>query len=103
VTALARRTDPLSSHEAAAALESTGARAVQKHQALQAVKQWPGRTSLELAGQIGGGPETRYMLARRLADLEHDGRVRKGSMRACTVSGHNAVTWFVAEPTSEVL
>jgi hypothetical protein len=98
VSALARRTDPESSHLAAAALETSGARAIQKHQSLQAVKQWPGRTSHELAVAIGGGPETRYMLARRLADLEHDGLVTKGGARECQITGHKACTWYVATP-----
>jgi hypothetical protein len=102
VSALAGNTDPLSSHAAAAALETSGARAVQKHQALQAVRNFPGHTSLELAALIGGGTETRYMLARRLADLKHDGMVVNGGLRACRQSGHQATTWYVAgtEPTT---
>lgn len=97
---LARGTDPESSHQAGDHLTDSGLRAVQKHQSLQAVKQFPGKTSRELAALIGGNTETRYILARRLADLEHDGKVRKGPARACTVSGHQAVTWHLADETS---
>jgi hypothetical protein len=97
VSDIARGTDPESSHAAGDHVTDSGMRAVQKHQTLTAVKHFPGYTSRELAAAIGGGPETRYILARRLADLEHDQRVRKGPQRVCLVSGHQAVTWFLVE------
>lgn len=98
---IARGTDPETSHLAGDHVTDCGARAVQKHQTLQAVKNFPGHTSRELARKIGGGTETRYLLARRLADLEHDRKVRKGPARTCTCSGHQAHTWFLVETASE--
>lgn len=97
MNALARTTDPETSHLAAEHVVSSGLHAIQKHQALQAVKNFPGRTSHELAAAIGGGTETRYMLARRLADLEHDKKVCKGGTRDCRITGHKASTWYLVD------
>lgn len=94
---IARGTDPETSHQAGDHVTDSGMRAIQKHQSLQAVKNFPGLTSRELAAKIGGGAETRYILARRLADLEHDKKVRKGAVRRCTVSGHQAHIWFLVD------
>lgn len=93
MNAIARRTDPLSSHAAAARVTASGARAIQKDRAYKAVCQWPGRTSYELAEKIGGGLESRYMLARRLPELAKDGRVERGGLRYCTVTGNLATVW----------
>ena len=35
----------------------------------------------------------RYIVARRLPDLEHDGLVERGEMRECSVSRRQAITW----------
>lgn len=87
---LARKTDPRSSHEAAAGMIASGARTAQQAQALAAVKAHPGCTSHELAERSG---MDRYALARRLPECEG---VKKGEIRRCTVSGRSAVTWVLA-------
>lgn len=76
----ARRTDPESSHQAAEIHTLSGKRAHQQDQAAAAVRQFPGRTSFELALCTD---LDRYMLARRLPECETAGRVRRGPMRAC--------------------
>lgn len=38
----------------------------------------------------------RYMLARRLPECETAGRVRRGAMRRCTVTGRLAMEWLPA-------
>ena len=93
-TAAARRTDPESSHAAAAHITRTGKRGAQQDQATAAVRQFPGCTSFALAMRTG---LDRYMLARRLPECESAGRVRRGELRHCRVTGRLALTWW---PTS---
>ncbi len=57
---------------------------------LDLVRRWPGRTSLELAAQ---DDTDRYMIARRLADLEKHGYVRKAGKRECRIGGRPSQTW----------
>lgn len=60
---------------------------------LDAVRKQPGMTSAEYAQWTG---LERHEAARRLADLERMGRVRKGTRRACTVNRTEMVTWSEA-------
>jgi hypothetical protein len=86
----ARRTDPVTSHEAAGHAEQTGL--ISGHQAivLALVRKHPGCTSAELAtlGQLD-----RYAIARRLPELARLGKIRQGEIRTCSESGRRAVTW----------
>lgn len=61
-----RRTDPDSSRRAERAVRDSGAMRGQQLTCLELVKQYPGRSSKELAEL---GPLDRYQLARRLSDL----------------------------------
>lgn len=88
---IARKSDPVSSKEAAHKLTDSGKRQTQCNTILALVKRYPGRTSLELAELTF--EFDRYIFARRLADLEHMGLVRKASVRTCKESGNRAVTW----------
>lgn len=88
--ARARRTDPVTSHEAAGAVERSGRASVQRGQALDAVRRHPGRTSQELAELTG---LDRYMLARRLPELREDLLVRNGPIRPCGITRRPAITW----------
>ena len=89
----ARNTDPQTSHEAAAAIVRTGDRAHMQHLAYAAVRAYPGLTSLELATASG---LCRFMLARRLPEIEEAGLVKRGDKRRCAAStrGFTAVTWW---------
>jgi len=90
-TPASRATDPVTSHLAAEQHTASGARAHQQRQALAAVRQFPGRTSFELAMVTD---MDRYMLARRLPEVETAGEVVKGHPKRCSVTGRQAVTWW---------
>ena len=70
----ARTTDPLSSHEAATAAEASGLIGRQCAAVLELVRRTPGMTSSELAARHR---MDRYVIARRLPDLERRGLVRR--------------------------
>ena len=88
--AIARSTDPDTSHLAAQHVVQSGVRAHQQHKALAAVRAFPGLTSLELAQAARC---CRFQLARRLPELERDDLVTRGEARTCGVSGRKAATW----------
>lgn len=88
----ARAADPATSHAAAADVTASGVRSAQCARVLAGVRDYPGRTSRELAVLLG---MDRHAVARRTADLEHAGKVRKGEARPCTAGGKPAVTWWL--------
>lgn len=88
----ARNDDPSSSHEAAEHVVSSGLQAQQHSLAASAVHKHPGLTSLELARATG---LDRFMLARRLPELQRNGLIVRGMVRKCSASnGRSGVTWF---------
>ena len=93
-TALARRQSPLTSHDAARALELSGIRRNNERRAYLAVVANPGRTAGELGALTGLG---RYGVAPRLTGLKDAGRVIQGDRRRCTVQGTAQVTWWPLE------
>lgn len=90
-TPAARATDPETSRQAETEHTASGARAAQQQLAAQAVRSYPGLTSLELSKRTS---MDRYVLARRLPECETGRAVRKGQARRCAVSGKTAVTWW---------
>lgn len=87
----ARNDDPSSSHDAAEHVVSSGLQAQQHSLAASAVRKHPGLTSLELARATG---IDRFVLARRLPEVEREGLIRRGTVRRCSASnGRSAVTW----------
>ena len=91
---IARRADPLSSKLAAEEITESGLRDAQKSQVLYHLRACAEPvTSMELAHK---GQLDRYVVARRLPDLEKDGLVIKVAMRSCGVSGRQAITWRIA-------
>jgi erythromycin esterase-like protein len=91
---LAARGDPVTSTIAADELTRSGVRANQKRALLDWMRRDGGtRTSAEIAHH---GGFDRYMAARRLPDLARDSLVRRCDPKACTVTGHLAVTWKAA-------
>ena len=88
---IARTRDPQTSHQATRHITGTGARAAQQQMAQKAVEQYPGLTSLELAQRT---TLCRFMLARRLPEIEPTGAVRRGQARRCSKSGRMAATWY---------
>jgi hypothetical protein len=88
----ARRSDPRSSHEAAADADRFSGQ--QAAQVLAAVRLWPLSTSHELAEVTH---MDRYAIARRCPELAAAGLVRKidphADTKPCTVSGKRVVRW----------
>lgn len=83
-----RRSDPVTSREAAKEAICSGRAATQRGVILEAVRSHPGCTSAELA-QL-----TRHAVARRLPELAQQGLVRRGESRICRANGTKAVTWW---------
>jgi FaeA-like protein len=92
---LASSADPISSHLAAAELIASGRRDSQKIAILSSLRsQDRPCTSMELARAAG---MDRYIVARRLPDLERDGQLERREMRACAITGRPAITWRFKE------
>jgi len=91
MTTLARRTDPLSSHLAAA----RHAPAAQSNKALlyEWVCRYPGYSSNQIADAIG---MERHEVARRLPDLRHD-----GLLESRVPVGGGELTWWPAEGSGQ--
>ena len=93
----ARISDPVTSHIAGDAIESSGHAEKQRLLALAAVQEFPGLTATELEDKTG---LDRYMLCRRLPELRDDMFVRNGNGRKCGVAGRLMQTWY---PNDELL
>lgn len=89
---IARATDPATSHRAAFEVTTSGTRDLQAKAVLELLKAHPGATSAEL-GTVGA--YDRYVVARRLPELEKLGFAKRGPARACGVTGRQAMTWEV--------
>ena len=87
----ARTADPVTSHLAAQEVYESGAADKQAAAVFSLVQIRPGMTSAGLASHFH---VDRYMVARRLPELEARGLVRKGNPIRCPVSGRAAVTWW---------
>lgn len=86
---LARRSDPVSSHEAAAEHVASGSHDSQKADVLRTLRAHPRSTSAELSAY---GID-RFTVARRLPDLEKEGFVRRDGLRDCRVTKRRSVVW----------
>lgn len=91
----ARRSDPSSSHQAAAVIEISGAAASQTARILQTLERLPGSTSAELAKATG---MDYHAVARRLPELAAAGKIRRTPPSAdavpCAVSGRRVSRWW---------
>jgi hypothetical protein len=89
-----RNDDARSSHDAAAAIESSGTARLQAERVLAALRKYSNATSRELA-QFAR--LDRYEVARRLPELHEAGLVTRYDVSAitvpCAVSGKRAVRW----------
>jgi len=86
---IARNTDPRSSHAAASEITHSGARLQQSVQVLLLVIAHPNRTSRELA--LYG--LDRYIIARRLPELEEAGAVIRCGFKICSQGKRVATYW----------
>lgn len=87
----ARRSDVSSSKEANEQITASGRRESQLKLALFFVREYPGKTSLELSGIAKAD---RYSFARRLPQLRDADLVKNGPIRMCEVGKRNAITWY---------
>lgn len=89
--ARSRKTDPYTSHQAAAEAESSGRASGHRRICLSAVIEKPGRTAAEVAAETN---LERHVPSRRLPELRSAGRVYNGEVRVCLVTGRNSMTWY---------
>jgi len=89
---MARTSDPSSSHEAARAIVESGGRAAQAAAVLEALRVHGKSTSRGLSQASG---IDRHVVARRLPELEREGRVRRTEQILCPWAGRLAVGWIV--------
>ena len=88
--ALARRTDPETSKQAAQEILRS-IRGMRKR-AVDAVARWPGRTASELSDLLGDRDVRK--VGRRLGECSRKNLIRRGRARACKVTGCHAATWY---------
>lgn len=91
IMARARKTDPVTSHQAAREAETSGRAATHRAICLEKVKQNPGLTAAEIAAATG---LERHVPSRRLPELRAAGLVVNGEARPCFVTGRDSMTWF---------
>lgn len=100
-TPRSRRSDPETSHRAAARIKDIGALAQQQRLVLMWLREHPGLTSAELARLMAIRqhrnpdlwPKFRPMLGRRLPELVPIHATR-GEERTCMVTGEDCITWW---------
>lgn len=88
---LSHRHDPETSQIAAQRHVDSKANEHQREHVLACLRKYFGCTSSELAQHFS---LDRFMVARRLPDLEKLGLAYKGNKRICAVSGSLCVTWY---------
>jgi CRP-like cAMP-binding protein len=86
-----RRTDPATSRLAAERITISGRRKTQAQAVLDAVRNHPGLTAVELANASG---IERYAVSRRLPELESNGLIVRGPARMCSIRNAMMTTWF---------
>lgn len=89
--ALARHTDPETSHLAAELMDATGTAANNRAKCLAILRWRPGATAAEIATFTG---LERHEPSRRLPELRKAGLVRNGEARICVATGNRSLTWW---------
>lgn len=92
-TPASRATDPETSHQAELQFTESGERSKQQSEVYQMVRRNQGCTSKEIAQREG---VDRYMVAKRLPELEKAGYVFRGQARPCQAAGskRKAAPWY---------
>jgi len=90
---LARRGDPETSLEAARKIVSSGTDAAQCERVLEALRRYPNHTSADLAKLCG---MDRYIVARRLPELQAAGLARIGGKTLSHSTGKSGMAWWPA-------
>lgn len=89
--ALSRTSDPQTSHDAAAQVESVGTAASHRATCLDEVIRQPGQTAAEIARRAG---LDRHIPSRRLPELRAAGLVYNDEARVCRETGNSSMTWL---------
>ena len=92
--AKSRRTDPITSRQAASEAESSGRAASQRAICLARVNSNPGQTAAEIA--LACGLE-RHVPSRRLPELRDQEMIVNGESRICESTGRLSMTWHPAK------
>ncbi len=98
VRTLYRSSDPHTSGAAADGHDASGGRLRHADLVMAAVVAGRGMTAAEYGSLTGLG---HIEAQRRLSDLEHAHRVRKGAARECREKGTRMVTWFPVSVAGE--
>lgn len=95
--AIARRSDPFTSHLTVDNVTDSGRRAVQRDLVREAVELIPGCTARELGDLLESDSiiDGCGIAHRRLSELRQAGLVAMGTKRKCTISGVLAITWWI--------
>jgi hypothetical protein len=88
---LARRNDPITSHQAAEEVEASSRAATQRQACLLEVWKKPGQTAAEIA--IATDLQ-RHVPSRRLPELRKARQIKTGPVRRCTITGNPSMTWL---------
>lgn len=92
IQARARKTDPATSHEAAAKHEASGNAVSHRNILANYVKEHPGTTNGEAARDL---PELGYQeITRRMGEVAKIGLIRRGEQRICSVNKSSMTTWW---------
>lgn len=91
----ARKSDPETSHAAAAQVIKSGTHEKHYKAIIDALWSEDGRTSDEIAKAAG---LDRVAAARRMKELETAGKIWRGSPRKSRLSGRIGVTWWLTKP-----
>ena len=95
---LARETDPVTSHEAAAEVVASGRQRTHAAVVLELVRAHPGQT----AGKYGElSTYGHHEAQRRLSDLKREGQVVQG--KRADWNGHSQVTWWPPDQQIQLL
>jgi hypothetical protein len=99
---LARKTDPISSHEAANDLKASGAQLLQQKECLLLLAKYGQGTRAEIAKKYadnehekckGAFLETKAKLGRRLPELARNGLVTMVEIRHCEIAKKSCQAW----------
>lgn len=91
VVARARKSDPETSHQAAAEVEATGAASAHRSIIVAYLKQHPGETNAEIAE--GSGLDY-CQIHKRMAELERMNLVIRGQQKKCPIHQRQMLCWF---------
>lgn len=89
--ALARNTDPTTSHEAASKVEASGKADTHRKMIYVYIENHPGQTFGEITKGISMEAAA---VNKRISELFQHGLIREGEIRQCTVRGNKTRTWF---------